>query len=80
MKAFDPNYKLLDEMYQDDYYPASLVDKVCLLYTSRMQMGGSPVTTKHGQRPFLCRRIVLLPNNVQTVSYTHLRRKGTGTR
>ena len=28
MKAFDPNYKLLDEMYQDDYYPASLVDKV----------------------------------------------------
>ena len=22
MKAFDPNYKLLDEMYQDDYYPA----------------------------------------------------------
>ena len=20
MKAFDPNYKLLDEMYQDDYY------------------------------------------------------------
>ena len=41
MKAFDPNYKLLDEMYQDDYYPAFLVDKVkdelqkvCLLYTS----------------------------------------------
>ena len=28
MKAFDPNYKLLDEMYQDNYYPASLVDKV----------------------------------------------------
>ena len=27
MKAFDPNYKLLDEMYQDDYYPAFLVDK-----------------------------------------------------
>ena len=24
MKAFDPNYKLLDEMYQDDYYPASV--------------------------------------------------------
>lgn len=22
MKAFDPNHKLLDEMYQDDYYPA----------------------------------------------------------
>ena len=36
MKAFDPNHKLLDEMYQDDYYPAFLVDKVkgCLLYTS----------------------------------------------
>ena len=28
MKAFDQNYKLLDEMYQDDYYPAFLVDKV----------------------------------------------------
>lgn len=28
MKLFDPNYKLLDEMYQDDYYPAFLVDKV----------------------------------------------------
>lgn len=28
MKAFDPNYKLLDEIYQDDYYPAFLVDKV----------------------------------------------------
>ena len=28
MKTFDPNYKLLDEMYQDDYYPTFLVDKV----------------------------------------------------
>ena len=28
MKAFNSNYKLLDEMYQDDYYPAFLVDKV----------------------------------------------------
>ena len=28
MKTFDHNYKLLDEMYQDDYYPAFLVDKV----------------------------------------------------
>ena len=28
MKAFDPNYKLLDEMYQDEYYPAFLVNKV----------------------------------------------------
>ena len=28
MKAFDPNYRLLDEMYQDNYYPAFLVDKV----------------------------------------------------
>ena len=27
MKSFDPNYKLLDEMYQDDYYPAFLVDQ-----------------------------------------------------
>ena len=28
MKTFDHNYKLLDEMYQDDYYPTFLVDKV----------------------------------------------------
>ena len=28
MKAFDPNHKLLDEMYQDEYYPDFLVDKV----------------------------------------------------
>lgn len=28
MKTFDPNYKLLDEMYQDEYFPDFLVDKV----------------------------------------------------
>ena len=28
MKAFDKNYKLLDEMYQDEYYPDFLVDKI----------------------------------------------------
>lgn len=28
MKRFDENYKLLDEMYQDEYYPKFLVDKV----------------------------------------------------
>ena len=28
MKTFDLNYKLLDEMYQDEYYPNFLVDKV----------------------------------------------------
>ena len=28
MKTFDLNYKLLDEMYQDEYYPDFLVDKV----------------------------------------------------
>lgn len=28
MKAFDTNYKLLDEMYRDGYYPDFLVDKV----------------------------------------------------
>ena len=28
MKKFDANYKLLDEMYQDEYYPNFLVDKV----------------------------------------------------
>ena len=28
MKTFDPNYKLLDEKYQDNYYPTFLVDKV----------------------------------------------------
>ena len=28
MKIFDPNYKLLDEMYKDGYYPDFLVDKI----------------------------------------------------
>ena len=28
MKKFDKNYKLLKEMYEDDYYPVFLVDKV----------------------------------------------------
>ena len=28
MKAFDVNYNLLDEMYQDEYFPNFLVDKV----------------------------------------------------
>ena len=28
MKTFAPNYKLLDEMYEDNYYPTFLVDKV----------------------------------------------------
>jgi len=28
MKKFDIDYKLLDEMYQDEYYPDFLVDKV----------------------------------------------------
>ena len=27
MKKFDKNYKLLKEMYEDDYYPVFLVDK-----------------------------------------------------
>ncbi|HIR56798.1 MAG TPA: hypothetical protein IAA54_03950 [Candidatus Gallacutalibacter pullicola] len=28
MKRFDPSYSLLEEMYQDDYYPNFLVDQV----------------------------------------------------
>lgn len=28
MKAFDPNYSMLKDMYTDDYYPTFLVDKV----------------------------------------------------
>lgn len=28
MKSFDTNYKLLDEMYEDQYFPNFLVDKV----------------------------------------------------
>lgn len=28
MKVFDTNYKLLDEMYQDEYFPNFLVDKI----------------------------------------------------
>ena len=31
MKAFDPNYKLLDEMYQDNYYPDELQKVIDLL-------------------------------------------------
>ena len=27
MKVFDTNYKLLDEMYQDEYFPNFLVTK-----------------------------------------------------
>ena len=27
MKRFDPSYSLLEEMYQDDYYPNFLVVK-----------------------------------------------------
>ncbi len=28
MKKFDPNYVLLEEMYNDEYYPDFLVDKI----------------------------------------------------
>ena len=28
MKTFNTSYKLLEEMYQDEYYPDFLVDKV----------------------------------------------------
>ena len=28
MKRFDPSYSLLEEIYQDDYYPNFLVDQV----------------------------------------------------
>ena len=28
MKNFDKNYKLLDAMYQDEYFPGFLVDKI----------------------------------------------------
>ena len=46
MIVFDSNYKLLSEMYQDDYYPAFLVDKVkdelqrviCLLETGEKEL------------------------------------------
>ncbi len=31
MKQFDPNYQMLAEMYQDDYYPVFLVDKISAL-------------------------------------------------
>ena len=31
MKKFDPNYQMLAEMYQDDYYPDFLVDKISAL-------------------------------------------------
>ena len=28
MRNFDSNYNLLEDMYQDDYYPVFLVDKI----------------------------------------------------
>ena len=28
MRKFDSNYNLLEDMYQDDYYPVFLVDKI----------------------------------------------------
>ena len=31
MKQFDPNYQMLAEMSQDDYYPDFLVDKISAL-------------------------------------------------
>ena len=31
MKMFDPNYQMLAERYQDDYYPDFLVDKISAL-------------------------------------------------
>ena len=31
MKKFDPKYQMLAEMYQDDYYPDFLVDKISAL-------------------------------------------------
>ena len=31
MKKFDPNYQMRAEMYQDDYYPDFLVDKISAL-------------------------------------------------
>lgn len=37
MKKFDADYKLLAEMYQDDYYPEFLVDKVRALLEEVIQ-------------------------------------------
>lgn len=31
MKKFDADYRLLEEMYQDEYFPVFLVDKIKLL-------------------------------------------------
>ena len=28
MKKFDANYYMLEDMYEDDYYPTFLVDKI----------------------------------------------------
>ena len=48
MKAFDPDYKLLDEMYQDDYYPAFLV-------TILSAFSRKSIQTKFAER--LCRSV-----------------------
>ena len=39
MKAFDSNYQLLDEMYEDEYFPDFLVDKV----KNELQKGHRPI-------------------------------------
>lgn len=39
MKAFDPNYKLLDEMYQDEYYPDFLVDRPAIICQAEISFG-----------------------------------------
>ena len=50
MKAFDPNYNLLDEMYQDNYYSPNL---------DTAGTGGKGAGTRRTvwNRGFLCRKI-----------------------
>ena len=69
MKAFDPNYKLLDEMYHDDYYP-------CLLYTSAFYGTTSASEARKRRWPKASPFTRMPPSGLaikqESVSYTHL--------
>ena len=65
MIVFDSNYKLLSEMYQDDYYPAFLVDKVkdelqkviCLLETGEKELKTIQETLDEAST--ICRKLLM---------------------
>ena len=72
MKAFDPNYKLLDEMYQDDYYPAFLVDKVKDELQKVIDLLESGETDTEVVQETLDEAVCGINDLQEAVSYTHL--------